>query len=71
MITDSNQACITKMSGCGLQEELNAYSIIASHIKSHLLQSETKCNILSLSVVPTHLNLATWQTWHYMLVRCI
>ena len=25
MITDSNQACITKMSGCGLQEVLNEF----------------------------------------------
>jgi hypothetical protein len=25
MITDSNQACITKMSGCGLQEELTYF----------------------------------------------
>jgi len=35
MITDSNQACITKMSGCGLQEESN----IVPHILPLVIHS--------------------------------
>jgi hypothetical protein len=38
MITDSNQACFTKMVGCGFQEEVNIVSYSACGVKSSLLQ---------------------------------
>jgi len=38
MITDSNQACLFKRSGCGLQEEIDTRIDCVRQIKFHLSQ---------------------------------
>ena len=44
MITNKNQACFTKKSGCGLQEEINTILNIVCQVRSQLLPRQQKEN---------------------------